>query len=162
MDNQTFELADFETPVSTESIAPIVWSVQKYMVAQMIALHGKSLADISRETKVPLHTINAWRKHPDFQDYIHKTIDQAASTMKQDNISLLTKIIAARVAEAEITGDYASLSKKDTLELVKELNNITEDDTKKEASTYEKLLEKLVMGSSPKNQINMEAQPNGV
>lgn len=150
MDN-TFELASFETPVPETTIPPMVWSVEKYTVAQMIALHGKSKADISKETKVPLSTINYWLKHPEFQEYIRKIIDQAAATMKQDNISLLTKIIAARVAEAEISGDFASLSTKDTLELVKELNKITEDDSKKEETGYMRLLEKLFVGTVQKN-----------
>jgi protoheme ferro-lyase len=153
MDNTTFELAEFETPVSLETIPPIVWSVEKYKVAQMLALHGKSKVDISIETKVPISTINSWCQHPDFKEYIKTTIEQAASTMKQDNISLLTKIIAARVAEAELSGDYSSLSKKDTLEIIKELNVITEDDTKKEESNYTKLLEKLVVASVTPKQI---------
>lgn len=157
MSDTTFELADFETPLPTEAISPLIWSVEKYKVAQMIALHGKSIIDISRETKVPLSTINVWRKHPDFQDYIRQTIDKAASTMKQDNISMLTKIIAARVADAELSGDYASLSKKDTLELIKELNSITAEDTKREASTYDKLLEKLVMNSIGTKQIGEQS-----
>lgn len=148
--DSTFQLAEYETPVPTESIAPIIWSVEKYKVAQMIALHGKSKADISRETKIPLNTIHSWCKHPDFQAYIRSTIDKAASTMQQDNISLLTKIIAARVEEAELSGDYAGLSKADTMDLVKELNKMTNNDGKKEASTYTQLLEKLVVNSMPK------------
>lgn len=148
-----FELADFETPCSNEVIKPIVWSVQKYKVAQMLALHGKSKSEISKETLVPLATISAWAKHPDFIEYVKSLIEQAASTMKNDNISILKKIVAARVEQAELSGDYSKLSNKDTLDIIKELNVITEDDTKKEESNYTKLLEKLVLGSMEKNSI---------
>lgn len=146
MDN-VFALAEFETPVSENPIQPLVWSTEKYTVAQMIALHGKSRAAISQETKVPLSTINSWLKHPDFQEYVKATIDKAASTMRQDNIALLTKMIAARVAEAELADDYANLSKKDTLSLIKELNDLTGESTSKEESMYAKLFEKVLMKS---------------
>lgn len=154
MNNETFELAEYETPVPVENIPTLVWSVEKYKVAQMLALQGKSRKDISLETKVPLATIDSWRKHPDFQAYIASLIDIAAATMKRDNISLMRKVVDARIAEAEKSGDYASLSKKDTLEIIKELNIMTEDDTKKEESNYAKLLEKLVIGSMPKTIIH--------
>lgn len=158
MSDDVFALADFETPVPSETIPPLKWSVQKYTVAQMIALHGKSKRAISLETKVPLNTINNWLAHPDFQAYIKQTLEQAAATMKNDSISLLTKIISARVAEAEVSGDYASLSKKDTLDIVKELNALTEDDNKKEESTYTKLLEKLIGNSSKVVELQSQTQ----
>lgn len=148
---KNFELADFETPCSNEVIRPMVWSVQKYEVAQMLALHGKSKSEVSMLTHVPISTINVWCKHPDFIEYTKSLIEQAAATMKNDNISLLKKIVAARVEQAEISGDYSKLSNKDTLDIIKELNVITEDDTKKEESNYTKLLERLVLGAMPKN-----------
>ena len=152
----TFELASFETPVSLEVVRPIQWSVQKYEVAQMMALQGKSKAQISRDTKVPLGTINYWASHPDFVDYLKSLIDSAAASMKNQNISLLSKIIAARVAEAELSGNYASLSKMDTAVLLRDLTELTEADNKREESNYAKLLEKLVIGSmSGKNAIEI-------
>lgn len=148
-----YQMADFETPVPTEVVPAMVWSVQKYKVAQMIALQGKTRKQISEETKVPLWTIDKWANHVDFKAYVKSLIEQAAATMKQENISLLSKVIAARVEQAEKTGDYASLSRKDTLEIIKELNTMTEDETKREESQYSRLLEKLVLNSLPKNQV---------
>jgi len=132
-ETDAFELADFETPISNALLPSVVWSIEKHKVAQMLALSGLSKSQISRETGVPLATINKWTQHVEFSDYVNKLVLESASLMKAKRLQVLTKILDARIAEAEKTGDYARLSKLDTLDVIDRIRKETgEDEDRKE------------------------------
>ena len=147
-ETDAFELADFETPVSGDILPSVVWSIEKHKVAQMLALSGLSKSQISRETGVPLQTINKWVQHGEFSDYVNKLVLESATLMKAKRLQVLTKILDARIAEAEKVGDYARLSKLDTLDIIDRIRKETGDDEDRKESKYTQILEKLVGMSS--------------
>lgn len=151
-----FVLADFETAVPNEVLPPVMWSVQKYEVAQMIALSGMKVSEISKATMVPLSTIKRWQTNPEFQNYINTLALESVNIMKSKRIQLLTKMLDARIEEAEgENGSYSKLSRADTLEIIKELRKESEDDEKKQESNYTRLLEKILLNSNPPKVIDV-------
>jgi hypothetical protein len=142
--SEAFELAEFELPVSTKPAAPILWSIQKYEVAQMVAMKGLSRKEISKVTGVPLATITRWLSNGEFTEYINKIIVESATLAKAKRLQFLTKVLDARMEEAELNGDFAGASKKDTLDVISELRKETEGEDKQEESNYMKLFEKLI------------------
>lgn len=150
-DTNAFELADFETPVSSAAVPNVMWSIEKHTVAQMIALSGLSKAQISRECKVPLGTIKKWMESAEFRDYINQIVLESANTMKATRLQLLTKILNARIEDAEKTGNYATLSKLDTLDVIAAIRKETSDVEETKESKYTQILEKIVgLTNSPK------------
>ena len=149
--SEASELASFETPVVSSVIPNVVWSIEKHKVAQMLALEGKPKTQISRETGVPVPTINKWLQHGEFRDYINQIVMEAAGTAKALLISLDLKILNARIAAAEESGDYGRLSGKDTLDIADSLRKLTSADEDKEDSKYSSILEKIlgITGSKP-------------
>jgi hypothetical protein len=139
-----FELANFETLVDNSPLPNVMWSIEKHKVAQMVALSGLSKAQISRETGVPLSTINRWLTHGEFSEYINTLVLESASVMKAKRLQLLTKILDARIAEAETTNDYARLSKLDTLDIINAIRKETGEEEKRDESKYTQILEKIV------------------
>ena len=155
-----FELASFETTVSHEVLPAVKWSIQKYEVAQMIALMGLKKTEIAKQTKVPLATINNWLKNSEFSDYINKLALESVNVLKAKRIQLLTKMLDARIEEAEDeNGGYAKLSRKDTLDIIKELRDETEEAEKKQESSYTKLLEKILLNSTPPKVVDITPAP---
>lgn len=155
-----FTLASFETPVTNEALPAVLWSVQKHEVAHMIAVQGVKPSEIAKQTGVPLSTINRWLKHPEFVAYVNQVTLESVNTLKAKRISMLSKMLDARVKEAEDDGGrgYAGLSQKDTLEIIKELRNETEDTEKAQESTYTKLLERMLANSVPAQVIDITNQ----
>lgn len=143
---EAFELAEFETPVPMTPVLPVQWSVEKFKVAQMIALSGKTKTEIARITGVPLATINVWTKNSEFQEYIQKLVLESAELMKAKRLQLLLKMLEARIEEAEDPegSGYGGLSRKDTLEIMAELRKETDEKDTAVQSNYEQLLGKLV------------------
>ena len=142
--SEAFELASFETPVITSKVPNVVWSIEKHKVAQMLALEGKNKTAISKETGVPVPTINKWLQHGEFRDYINDITMEAAGTMKAMLISLDLKMINARIEAAEVSGDYARLSGKDTLDIIDNLRKLTGADESKEDSAYANVMKKML------------------
>lgn len=146
-----FELASFETPVDSTPLPNVVWSIEKHKVAQLLAVSGMSKSKISRETGVPLSTINKWLTHGEFTDYINSLVMESVTLMKAKRLQLLTKMLDARIEEAEVNGDYARLSKLDTLDIIAAIRKETGEEEKKDESKYTQILEKIVgMTSTPK------------
>ena len=139
-------LATFETPYAPVPIMPIRWSIEKYKVAQMIALEGKTKKEIAKELGIPLNAINTWMKNPEFQEYINDTVLESAKAMKGKRLQLLMKIYDARVEEAEKNG-YSGATSKDTLDLMTEIRKETGEEMSKDSS-YTHLLEKLVLNTA--------------
>lgn len=146
--SEAFELAEFETQVPDTPVMPVQWSVEKFKVAQMIALSGKPKTEIAKITGVPLSTINLWLKHGEFQEYINRLVLESAELMKAKRLQVLIKIMEARLEEAELEGNYASLSRKDTVDIIREIREETEEKEATQRSNYEMLLDRLVEISS--------------
>jgi transposase-like protein len=138
-------LASFETVQKEVQVVPVRWSIEKFRVAQEIALSGKTKTAIAKELGIPLTAINTWLKNSEFQEYINQTVMDGASLLKAKKLQLLTKTLAAREAEAELNG-YASFSNKDSLDLISEIRKETGDERTADSS-YTSLLEKLVSNS---------------
>lgn len=138
-------LASFETLHTQKQIAPILWSMEKYTVAQELALSGKTKTAIAKELGIPLTAINVWLKHPDFQAYVNQVVMDGASLLKSKKLQLLTKTLAARESEAELNG-YSTFSNKDSLDIISEIRKETGDERSADSS-YTSLLEKLVTSS---------------
>jgi len=143
-DTDAFELADFETPLSTSAVPNVLWSIEKHKVAQLLALSGLSKAQISRETKVPLGAIKKWQESQEFRDYVNQLVLESANLMKATRLQILTKILNARIDEAEKTDDYARLSKADTVDIINAIRKETVEDEEKKESKYVQILEKMV------------------
>jgi len=138
-------LASFETVQKEVQVVPVRWSIEKFRVAQEIALSGKTKTAIAKELGIPLTAINAWLKNSEFQEYINQTVMDGASLLKAKKLQLLTKTLAAREAEAELNG-YATFSNKDSLDIISEMRK--EQGLEHTAdSSYTSLLEKLVSNS---------------
>lgn len=140
------KLASFETAHTQQQIAPIVWSVEKFRVAQMIAIDGKTKTAIAKELGIPLSAINTWLKHPDYKAYIEQTVLDAAKAIKNKKLQLLIKTLAAREAEAELEG-YSTFSRKDSLDIMTEIRKETGEERAADTS-YTQLLEKMVLNSA--------------
>lgn len=138
-------LASFETVQKEVQVVPVRWSIEKFRVAQEIALSGKTKTAIAKELGIPLTAINTWLKNNEFQEYINQTVMDGASLLKAKKLQLLTKTLAAREAEAELNG-YASFSNKDSLDIISEIRKETGDERTADSS-YTSLLEKLVSNS---------------
>jgi len=138
-------LASFETVQKEVRVVPVRWSIEKFRVAQEIALSGKTKTAIAKELGIPLTAINTWLKNNEFQEYINQTVLDGASLLKAKKLQLLTKTLAAREAEAELNG-YASFSNKDSLDIISEIRKETGDERTADSS-YTSLLEKLVSNS---------------
>jgi transposase-like protein len=138
-------LASFETVQKEVQVVPVRWSIEKFRVAQEIALSGKTKTAIAKELGIPLTAINTWLKNNEFQEYINQTVLDGASLLKAKKLQLLTKTLAAREAEAELNG-YASFSNKDSLDIISEIRKETGDERTADSS-YTSLLEKLVSNS---------------
>lgn len=141
---EAHELAHYETPVSTLPIPNVTWSIQKHTVAQMLALEGKSIAQISRETGVPVSAINKWNQHGEFKDYKNQMVMEAAKESKAMLLSLSLKMLNAKVAYAEETDSYGRLSGKDILDIMETVRKLTTNDDAKEDSQYSSILEKIL------------------
>lgn len=152
---EAFELADFETPVSGAPLPNVRWSIEKHKVAQLLALSGLAKTQISRETSVPLATINKWLQHGEFVDYVNQLVLESATMMKAKRLQLLTKILDARIAEAEKTGDYSRLSKLDTLDIIDRLRKETGEDEDRKESKYAQILEKIITATQGPPVINI-------
>ena len=146
-----YEMASYETEAPIEQLPPVLWSVQKYDVAQLLALSGLKITEISKATKVPLGTINAWRKSTEFMEYVNRITLESAALLKAKRLQVLTKTLDARIRkiEEDEDGDWAKASRKDTLDILKEIREETEVTEEKEESSYMKLLEKLMLTSNP-------------
>ena len=136
-------LCSFERPVPTVPIKPLQWSVEKYEVAQLLVMSRMSVAQVSEETGVPIHAIRRWKSHPDFVEYMDRVILETESTMKALRLRVLRKILDARLELAEEAGNYASLSSKDTLDLLDALRKETEASEAQPESNYLKTIEDL-------------------
>lgn len=151
-------LEDFETEYAPTAPATFVWSVEKYQVAQLYAITGKSKKQISKELGLPLTFINKCFESNEFQKYMQELTLEAAKTLKAEKIMDLRKALAARRELAEDMG-YENFSKKDTLDIMEALRKeIGEEKT--EDSNYAKLLEKLVANTAPVQIINMPSGDN--
>lgn len=144
-----FELADFETPVTSGSLPSVIWSIEKHTVAQMIALSGLTKTQISRETGVPLGTINRWCQHGEFSEYINKLVLESAQVMKAKRLQILNKILDARVEEIEALGEgYARASGKDTLAIVEAIRKETGEEEAHQESQYVSVLGKIAAAAA--------------
>ncbi len=147
------QLADFETEYVQVPSMPVKWSIQKFKVAQLIALSGKTKKAIAKEVGVPLPMINKWMENGEFSEYVNNLVMEGATLLKAKKLQILTKALDARIEEAEVEG-YGSITRKDTLDIITEIRKETGEE-KSADSGYMGLLEKLVLQSSTNNQSRM-------
>lgn len=145
------ELEEFEHENPSVPMAPMKLSYEKCIIAQSLAFSGKSKRQISEETKIPVATIDRWLKNPEFIAYKNSLVMEAVERLKAENLSLLSKVVAARVAKIEDEGgDYSNLSNKDTASLIELMNGLTKDDKPEEETNYHRKLEELLKASQAK------------
>lgn len=153
--NNRGALEDFEHEYVPTAPATFQWSIEKYQIAQLYAMTGKSKKQISKELGLPLTFINKCFESNEFQKYMQDITLEAAKELKAEKIMDLRKALAARRELAEDMG-YENFSKKDTLDIMEALRKEVGED-KVEESNYSKLLEKLVANTAPVQIINMPA-----
>lgn len=139
------ELNEFETPFVPQVAAPLLWSIEKYKVAEMMACSGKTKKQIAKELNLPLGVVNKWCENSQFMEEVYRISQDYLKTMKQDNQMFLSQIIAARRAQAETAG-YADASKKDTVEIIAEMRKERGEDSSQQTN-YTGLLENLLKHS---------------
>lgn len=148
-------LEEFETEYVPTAPATFKWSVEKYQIAQLYAMTGKSKKQISKELGLPLTFINKCFESNEFQKYMQEITLEAAKELKAEKIMDLRKALSARREIAEEMG-YETYSRKDTLDIMEALRKEVGEE-KTEDSNYAKLLEKLVANTAPVQIINMPA-----
>ena len=141
-----YELAAFETVQELKPALPVKWSLEKFEVAQDLALSGKTKSKISKDRKIPLPVINKWLESSEFRDYIDSIVLEAAKINKNKRLQLLVKTLAAREDLAEQEG-YADFSRKDSLDIISEIRKETGEDKGSQQSNYTTLLESLLKHS---------------
>lgn len=148
MSEDVTSLETFESPVPVVPIRPMVWSVEKYEVAQLLATKGMSIDKVSEATKVPVGAIKKWKTHPDFIKYMNDFVLEVEETLRAKRLMLYMKIVDARVEKIEeLGGDYSMLSTKDTIEILEAMRKETEKADEKEQTQYMKTLEALISKS---------------
>ena len=141
------ELASFETPaLGITKVAPVQWSIEKYKVAQELALSGKKKTTIAKELKIPLAVINKWLENQEFNEYVQEIVLEGAKTLKSKRLQLLMKTLQAREERAELDG-YDTFSSKDGLDIISEIRKETGEDKGSGQSNYTNLLESLLKHS---------------
>lgn len=141
------ELASFETPVpSLVQVTPVHWSIEKYKVAEELALSGKTKKTIAKDLKIPLAVINRWLESKEFSEYVNSIVMEYAKASKAERLKLLMKTLKAREEQAELDG-YDTFSKKDSLDIVAEIRKETGEDKGSGQSNYTSLLENLLKHS---------------
>lgn len=148
-------LESFETEYKPIAPTKYTWSIEKYKIAQMYALSGKSKREIAKELNLPLSFIDKCFKLEEFQRYMQDLTLEAAKTLKAEKLMYLRKTLAARAAIAEEEG-FDTFSRKDTLDIMESMRKETGDDSVSD-SNYSKLLEKLVANTVPVQVINLPA-----
>jgi|LGOV01.1.fsa_nt_gb hypothetical protein len=154
--SEASELQSFERSPSMTPIKEIVWSIEKYEVAQLCAITRFTDKEISEQTKIPLSTIKNWKAHPAFQKYMNTLMIDSAEMFKAKRLMVLSKTLDARIANAEETGDYGNLTGRDTLAIIEQLRKETEGDIKEEESHFMKTITTLLEKSGKKE---VEIQP---
>lgn len=156
-----FELADFETPLGSKELMPVVWSLEKHTVARMLALEGKSRAKISRETTVPEATIKKWQENEEFQEFMNSLVLKAAGVIDAKILSAKMKTLDARIAETEELDNWAQFTSKDSLELMSEIRKQTAKETESKNSPYLNVIERLAkLAAVPVTTTLIELNPN--
>lgn len=141
------ELASFETPApSAVKILPVQWSIEKYNVAQELALSGKTKTKISKDLKIPIAIINKWLESKEFTEYINSIVMEYAKASKAERLRLLMKALKAKEDLAELDG-YDTFSRKDPLDIIAEIRKETGEDKGSGQSNYTSLLENLLKHS---------------
>jgi hypothetical protein len=142
------DLEEFESPVSTKPMKPLVWSQEKFEVAQLLATKGMTIDRVSEITCVPVTAIKRWKTHPEFSAYITKCILDIGDSLKAYRISCLLKTIDARVEKVEQLGDWSLFSSKDSLDILDAIRKETEKNEEKEQTQYMKTIEALIVKSA--------------
>lgn len=153
---EVWELSSFETERVPTPVLPVKWSIEKYKVAEMLALSGRNKKETARELGIPLAIINKWLQSSEFTEYMQSLVEDYARAIKNNRLMYLNKILQARIEQAEVEG-YADLSRKDTVDIISEIRKETGDE-KSSDNNYMRLLEKLVTHSSA-NVITLEEKP---
>jgi len=150
------ELEDFETPVGTRPIKPMAWSIEKYCIAQSLALEGKTRVKISEETGIPLSVIRKWEKHADFQAYMVELVMKKKEQLEALHLQALSKTLRAKMDRAEETDDWVNFSKKDPTAIMETFHNISGAKEESEQSNYAKMMELLLEKSNKQKQKTIE------
>jgi hypothetical protein len=142
------KLEDFERPVPTAPMKRLAWSIEKYEVAQLIALSRLTIKEVAVATKVPESVIYKWKRHPDFQEYMNTITLEQADNFKAKRLQILSKVLDARLEQAERAGSYALLSTKDTLDILSEMRKETETSSEGDQSNFMKTITSLIEKTS--------------
>lgn len=154
------ELASFETPVcGVTQVLPVQWSIEKYKVAQELALSGKTKTKIAKDMKIPLAVINKWLENKEFNDYVQDIVTEGAKALKSKRLQILMKTLQAREERAELDG-YDTFSSKDGLDIISEIRKETGDDKGSGQSNYTNLLESLLKHSIAHQQTVIQVGDN--
>lgn len=141
------ELASFETPVyAPVKVEPVRWSIEKYKVAQALALSGKKKTNIAKDMKIPLAVINKWLESEEFCDYVNEIVMEGAKKLKTRRLQDLMKTLQAKEDRAELDG-WDTFSTKDGLDVLSEIRKETGEDKGNGQSNYTNLLENLLKHS---------------
>lgn len=154
------ELASFETPsYGVTPLLPVQWSIEKYKVAQELALSGKTKTKIAKDLKIPLAVINKWLENKEFTEYINDIVTEGAKALKSKRLQLLMKTLQAREERAELDG-YDTFSSKDGLDIISEIRKETGEDKGSGQSNYTNLLESLLKHSIAHQQTVIQVGDN--
>lgn len=154
------QLEEFETPAQGFTpVVPVQWSIEKYKVAQELALSGKTKTKIAKELGIPLAVINKWLENPDFVNYVNEVTMEGAKAMKSWKLRLLTKALKAKEDRAELDG-YDTLTNKDTLDIMGEIRKETDGEKGPGQSNYTNLLESLLKHSIAHQQTVIQVGDN--
>jgi len=141
------ELEAFETAsYGAAKMPPVQWSIEKFKVAEELALSGKTKTRISKDLKIPIAVINKWLENSEFNEYVNSIVLEFAKTSKAYKLKLLLQALKAKEDQAELDG-YDTLGRKDVLDIMSEIRKETGEDKGAGQSNYTNLLESLLKHS---------------
>jgi hypothetical protein len=157
--NDMSQLEPFETEQSLTPVKPVKWSFEKYEIAQMIGIEGLTPEECAKEKGIPVKTIKHWLKNGEFLDYVNQMTLQAAEALKADNIRTLVAIKNAKFNKAVESGDLASASKKDLVDIIMNLNELTEKENKGQEAGFMSQMEEFLKRSKEYNSGVIDVTP---
>jgi len=124
-------------------------SFEEYQIVDMY-IEGKTEAQIAMDLALTTKYIKTVLSRPYIRNYVNEIVEVTQYAMKQNRIRLLNLIVNAKVEETLEQGlSYADLTKKDVVDLIRELDGLQKEKEKKELgtnqnNTYVNILQKIV------------------
>lgn len=112
--------------LALESIPKNIASTDLETQIVTLAIQGETPIRIAKSLELSIKAVRGFLIKPEVVEYLEKMRDATATYSQLLTQDLLTKIIEARLEELEENGEsMANFTEKDTLEVIRELQNVS-------------------------------------